>query len=97
MGVVLGAFLLERLARGGQGIRLIVAMAAGVAGLVQGLTLSPVFWHGLVLVSIPGWVERTAVALALGGGAAALVFTFADTKGESEGAPALDPVSEMDP
>jgi hypothetical protein len=82
IGLVLSAFLLERLARGGPGVRSIVVMVAGVVGLVQGSTLAPVFWHGLVLAAIPSWIERSCVALAIGGGAAALLLTFAPSTEE---------------
>jgi hypothetical protein len=87
IGVVLGAFLLERLARGGPGVRSIVVMVAGVVGLVQGSTLAPVFWHGLVLAAIPSWIERSCVAFAIGGGAAALLLTFGPSTDEPADVP----------
>jgi hypothetical protein len=88
VGALLAVFLLERLARGGSGLRSIAAMVIGVVGLVQGSTLAPVLWHGLVLVAIPGWIERLCVALSIGGGAAALILTFAPSQeGTGEAGP----------
>jgi hypothetical protein len=78
VGVAVALFLLERLLRGGPGIKLVVAMVVGVIALVQGLTLLPSFWHGLVLAAIPSWIERCCVAASVGGGIACLVLTFAD-------------------
>jgi hypothetical protein len=77
VGSVLVAVALERLLRGSWGTKLIVAMASGVIGIVEGLTLLPAFWHGLVLVAVPSGIERLAIALALGGGIASLALTFA--------------------
>jgi hypothetical protein len=98
VGGVVAAFLLERLARGGAGVRSIVGMVAGVVGLVQGSTLAPVLWHGLVLVAIPSWIERTCVALAIGGGAAALLVTFAPSKEDfGEGEAKYDSITQTGP
>jgi hypothetical protein len=83
IGLAVALFILERLLRGGAGIRLVVTMVVGVVALVQGLTLLPSFWHGLVLAALPGWIERCCVAVALGGGIAALVFAFVDEQGQS--------------
>jgi hypothetical protein len=58
-------------------------MVAGVLGIVEGLTLLPVLWHGLVLVVFPATVERICVVLSLGGGAASLIFTFSNNGQES--------------
>jgi hypothetical protein len=77
IGISLAAVALERLLRRDWGTQLIVAMAAGVIGIVQGLTLLPAFWHGLVLVAIPVGTERLVIALALGGGVGCLMFAFA--------------------
>jgi hypothetical protein len=82
IGLAVALLVLERLLRGGAGIRLVVTMVVGVVGLVQGLTLLPSFWHGLVLAAVPGWIERCCVAVALGGGMASLVFAFVDSTEE---------------
>lgn len=76
VGVAVALLAMERLARGGWGVKLIVAMATGVVGVVQGITLLSAFWHGPVLVAIPGGLARLCIALALGGGIATLVLTF---------------------
>jgi hypothetical protein len=94
-GAMVTAFLLERLARGSTGVRSISGMVAGVVGLVQGSTLAPVLWHGLVLVAIPSWIERICVALAIGGGAATLLLTFAPSKeGLGEGEAKCDSITQ---
>ena len=77
VGLVLAGIAYERLLRGGLGVKLVVTMIAGVLGIVQGLTLLPAFWHGLVLVAVPAWIERICIALCLGAGIASLIFTFA--------------------
>jgi hypothetical protein len=96
IGLVLAGVAFERLLRGGLGVKLVVAMVAGVLGVVQGLTLLPAFWHGLVLVAFPVWIERISIALSLGAGIACLIFTFAGRadmderqRGELRQAPAM--------
>jgi len=90
IGVAVALLIFERLLRGGAGIKLIVAMVVGVVALVQGLTLLPSFWHGLVLAAIPSWIERCCVAVAAGGGIACLVLTFGD-KSSLEAEPSPGP------
>jgi hypothetical protein len=82
LGIALAVLALERLLRGREGVKLIVAMIAGVLGVVQGLTMLPALWHGLVLATIPAEIERLCIGIALGGGLTTLIFTFADTKTE---------------
>jgi hypothetical protein len=84
LSLVLGAIAVERLFRGGNGTKFIVAMVVGVIGLVQGLTMLSTFWHGLVLVAIPMTLERACVALAIGAGVASLVFSFTGTRPDPE-------------
>jgi hypothetical protein len=82
LGVALALFAVERLFRGREGVKLIVAMITGVLGMVQGLTLLPALWHGFVLAAIPAEIERVCIGLALGGGVTTLIVTFADTRTE---------------
>ncbi|MEA2507442.1 MAG: hypothetical protein QOH48_2060 [Actinomycetota bacterium] len=82
IAVGLGIVALDRLLRGGEETKPFVAMIVGVVGVVEGLTLLPTFWHGLVLAALPGSVERLCGALALGAGTASLILCFAGARAE---------------
>jgi hypothetical protein len=82
VAVGLGILALDRLLRGGKDTKPFVAMIVGVIGVVEGLTLLPTFWHGLVLTALPGSVERLCGAITLGAGTASLILCFAGARAE---------------
>jgi hypothetical protein len=61
------------LARGSRDSRALSGALLGVFALAIGLTSIPVLLHGLVLSALPGDVARTAVALGISAGGAAVI------------------------
>jgi hypothetical protein len=89
LAAAFGLVALYLLVKARSEVRTLAAFAVGVAGIYKGVDLLPVLGHGLVLAGIPAALERAAVALSLGGGAATcLLYAFVELE-RRKSAPAL--------